>query len=92
MKKTDDSQTNKLAKFRNRDDAGGKVCKALAALGELAGVDVENGKGPDDIDAALIQAAYQCNYEPPISLAARLALTTRKPRRTTRSANARLRA
>lgn len=64
-KSTADSQSNQPAKFRNRDDAGNKVCKAFAALGELAGVDVECGAGPDDLEATLIAAAQQCYYQDP---------------------------
>jgi hypothetical protein len=52
-------------KFRNRDAAESQVCQAFAALGKLAGVDVDHGKGPDDLDAKLIQAAYQSNFDDP---------------------------
>jgi hypothetical protein len=64
-KNTADSQPKQPAKFRNRDDAENKVCKAFTALGELAGVDVECGKGPDDLNATLIEAAQQCYYQDP---------------------------
>lgn len=68
MNKKRDLQTEakaSLPNFRNRDAAESQVCQAFAALGKLAGVDVEQGKGPDDLDARLIQAAYQCNFEDP---------------------------
>lgn len=41
------------------------VCSAIAALGRLAGIDVDRGDGPEDIDATLIQAAYECNFDDP---------------------------
>lgn len=54
-----------LPKFRNRDAAESQVCQAFAALGKLAGVDVDHGNGPDDLEAKLIQAAYQSNFDDP---------------------------
>ena len=65
MKKTGDAQVKKTTTFRNRDNAESQVCKAFVALGKLAGVDVDNGTGPADLDAALIAAAYQSNYDDP---------------------------
>jgi hypothetical protein len=41
------------------------LCRAIAALGRLAGIDVERGDGPDDIDGNLIQAAYECHFDDP---------------------------
>lgn len=65
MKRTDDPQAVNAATFRNRDDAESQVCKAIAALGRLAGIDVDQGEGPEDIDAVLIEAAYQSNFDDP---------------------------
>ena len=65
MKKTCDAQAKKTTTFRNRDNAESQVCKAFVALGKLAGVDVDNGTGPADLDAALIAAVYQSNYDDP---------------------------
>lgn len=65
MKRTDDPQVDKPAKFRNRDQAESQVCQAVAALGRLAGIDVDQGDGPEDIDAVLIEAAYQSNFDDP---------------------------
>lgn len=65
MKRTDDPQAVSTATFRNRDNAESEVCKAIAALGRLAGMDVDQGEGPEDIDAMLIEAAYQCNFDDP---------------------------
>lgn len=45
--------------------AEARVCRAIAALGHQAGIDVDRGDGPEDIDAALIQAAYECNFDDP---------------------------
>lgn len=45
--------------------AEARVCSAIAALGRQAGIDVDRGEGPEDIDAALIQAAYECNFDDP---------------------------
>lgn len=42
-----------------------QVCRAIASLGQLAGIDVDLGEGPDDIDATLIQAAYECHFDDP---------------------------
>lgn len=65
MKRADDPQAVMPATFHNRDDAESQVCKAVAALGRLAGIDVDQGEGPDDIDAVLIEAAYQSNFDDP---------------------------
>jgi hypothetical protein len=65
MKKNGDAQATKPTTFRNRDSAESQVCKAFVALGQLAGVDTDNGTGPADLDAALIAAAYQSNYGDP---------------------------
>lgn len=65
MKRTDDPQAGKPTKFRNRDQAESQVCQAVAALGRLAGIDVDQGDGPEDIDAVLIEAAYQSNFDDP---------------------------
>ncbi len=65
MKRTDDPQAGKPFKFRNRDQAESQVCQAVAALGRLAGIDVDQGDGPEDIDAVLIEAAYQSNFDDP---------------------------
>lgn len=37
----------------------------MAALGRLAGIDVDQGNGPEDIDAVLIEAAYESNFDDP---------------------------
>jgi len=42
-----------------------QVCRAIATLGRLAGIDVERGDGPEDIDGNLIQAAYECHFDDP---------------------------
>lgn len=65
MKRADDAHTVMAATFHNRDDAESQVCKAVAALGRLAGIDVDQGEGPEDIDAVLIEAAYQSNFDDP---------------------------
>lgn len=65
MKRTDDPKAGKPIKFRNRDQAESQVCQAVAALGRLAGIDVDQGDGPEDIDAVLIEAAYQSNFDDP---------------------------
>lgn len=65
MKRADDPQAVMTATFHNRDDAESQVCKAVAALGRLAGIDVDQGEGPEDIDAMLIEAAYQSNFDDP---------------------------
>ncbi len=69
MKNTDDTEagttTTPVPKFRNRDNAESQVCQAFAALGTLAGVDVDQGKGPDDMDQKLVEAAYQSNFDDP---------------------------
>jgi hypothetical protein len=51
--------------FNNRNEAETQVCAAIATLGRLAGIDVDLGEGPDDIDACLIQAAYESNFADP---------------------------
>lgn len=65
MKRTDDPQAGGAARFRNREDAEHQVCKAIAALGRLAGIDVDQGEGPEDMDAVLIEVAYQSNFDDP---------------------------
>lgn len=45
--------------------AEARICRAIAALGRQAGIDVDRGEGPEDIDAALIQAAYECHFDDP---------------------------
>ena len=42
-----------------------QICTAITRLGELAGIDVARGEGPEDIDGALIQAAYECHFDDP---------------------------
>jgi hypothetical protein len=59
------AEVNAAPKFRNRAAVESQVCQAFAALGTLAGVDVDHGKGPDDLDAKLIEAAYQSNFDDP---------------------------
>ena len=51
--------------FHDRADAERQTCAAIAALGRLAGIDVDLGNGPDDIDGDLLQAAYECNFDDP---------------------------
>ncbi|WP_338758974.1 hypothetical protein [Massilia sp. METH4] len=50
------------AKLRGWGDAEQQMCAGIAALGRLAGVDVSLGRGPEDMDELLIEAAYQCNF------------------------------
>lgn len=65
MKRSDDPESITAARFHDRGDAEGQVCKAVAALGRLAGIDVDQGNGPEDIDAVLIEAAYESNFNDP---------------------------
>ena len=51
--------------IRDRAEAEAQVCAAIATLGRLAGIDVDLGDGPEDIDANLIQAAYESNFDDP---------------------------
>ena len=55
-------QTARHPRLRGWGDAEEQMCKGIAALGRLAGIDVDIGSGPDDIDALLVEAAYQCNF------------------------------
>lgn len=54
--------------INTRNEAETRVCTAIATLGRLAGIDVDLGEGPDDIDATLIQAAYESNFADPAFL------------------------
>jgi hypothetical protein len=54
-----------MPKFRNRDTVKSQICQAFAAIGALAGVDVDHGKGSGDMDAKLIEVAYQSNFDDP---------------------------
>jgi hypothetical protein len=54
--------------INNRNEAETQVCAVIASLGRLAGIDVDLGEGPDDIDATLIQAAYESNFADPAFL------------------------
>lgn len=65
MENSDNPHAKKQIRFRNRDEAESQVCQAIASLGRLAGIDVDGGEGPEDIDAALIEAAYQSNFDDP---------------------------
>lgn len=65
MKRADDPQVPITADFHSRDDAEMQICRAVAALGRLAGIDVDQGEGPDDIDAVLIEATYESNFDDP---------------------------
>lgn len=56
------------AQFKDRDEAEVEVCMAIASLGRLAGIDVDLGDGPEDIDGELIQAAYESNFVDPLFL------------------------
>ena len=49
--------------LRDRGQAEHQMCKAIAALGTLAGVDVGMGLGPEDMDTLLIEAAHQCHFD-----------------------------
>jgi hypothetical protein len=57
--------TQKETSFKNIDQAADAVCQAFARLGDLAGVDVNSGEGPADLDADLIRACYQSNFSDP---------------------------
>jgi len=50
-------------KLRDCGEAEHQMCKAIAALGTLAGVDVGMGSGPADMDKLLVLAAHQCNFD-----------------------------
>jgi len=69
MESTDQKQAAAASpaqhRFRNRHDAESQVCKAFTALGVLAGVDVDQGHGPDDLDKKLVRAAYESNFDDP---------------------------
>ena len=54
--------------IQDRNTAERQVCTAIATLGRLAGIDVDLGEGPDDIDATLIQAAYESHFADPAFL------------------------
>ncbi|GGX78515.1 hypothetical protein GJV26_04325 [Massilia dura] len=49
-------------RLRGWGDAEQQMCSGIAALGRLAGIDVDMGRGPGDIDTLLIEAAYQSNF------------------------------
>lgn len=51
--------------FKNRYKAEDAVCEAFVTLGTLAGIDVDSGKGPGDLDEDLIAACYQSNFGDP---------------------------
>ncbi|MDQ2820313.1 MAG: hypothetical protein M3Y65_07955 [Pseudomonadota bacterium] len=51
--------------FKDRDEAEVEVCLAISSLGRLAGIDVDLGDGPEDIDGTLIQATYESNFVDP---------------------------
>jgi hypothetical protein len=50
-------------KLRDCGEAEHQMCRAIAALGTLAGVDVGMGHGPADMDKLLILAAHQCYFD-----------------------------
>lgn len=52
-------------RFKNRDNAQDRVCKAFVTLGALAGIDGESGTGPGDISEDLILAVQECAYNDP---------------------------
>lgn len=52
----------RLPRLRGWGDAEQQMCRGIATLGQLAGIDVCTGIGPGDIDALLVQAACQCNF------------------------------
>ncbi|WBS04922.1 hypothetical protein OU994_11900 [Pseudoduganella sp. SL102] len=52
-------------RLRGWGDAEQQMCAGIAALGQLAGVDVGLGRGPADMDALLVEAAYQCYFNDP---------------------------
>jgi hypothetical protein len=58
-------QTVTHPRLRGWGDAEQQMCKAIAALGQLAGIDVDVGQGPADIDVMLIEAAYESNFDDP---------------------------
>jgi hypothetical protein len=58
-------QVARNARLRGWGDAEQQMCKAIAALGRLAGIDVNMGRGPADIDAMLVEAAYESNFSDP---------------------------
>lgn len=51
--------------FTNREDAERRLCDAFVTLGILAGVNIENGEGPPDLDKDLISACYQSYFGDP---------------------------
>ena len=54
--------TQRQTSFKNRSKAEDAVCQAFVKLGRLAGVDVNDGTGPTELDADLIEACYQSNF------------------------------
>lgn len=62
MNDSDSLQLPRQPRLRGWGDAEQQMCSGIAALGQLAGIDVCTGIGPDDIDALLVEAAYQCNF------------------------------
>lgn len=65
MKRFDEPRSESATAFQSRGDAEAHLCKAVATLGRLAGIDVDQGSGPEDIDAVLIEAAYESNFDDP---------------------------
>lgn len=65
MKKPNTSGNEPPLHFASCEDAENTLCVAIAALGRVAGIDPDLGEGPDDIDASLIQAAYESNFGDP---------------------------
>ena len=68
MQRTYQHGCGAMPPLASRADAQHLTCTAIAALGQLAGIDVDLGEGPDDIDGNLIQAAYECRFDDPAFL------------------------
>lgn len=57
--------SSETIRFKNRYKAQDAVCEAFVILGTLAGVDAASGKGPADLDKALISACQESFYSDP---------------------------
>ncbi|QBE62151.1 hypothetical protein [Pseudoduganella lutea] len=63
LKRIPKTRLNFKRKLRDAGEAEHQMCRAIAALGVLAGVDVGMGLGPENMDQLLIEAAHQCHFD-----------------------------